>query len=600
MNCLKKFSTLALFVSISLGVAKIYALESKNKKTNVKIQLSVGKKVSFLFPNCSADFVNGLMSGGGSSDSSLDFKDIQKLHAAKNSKSSQMDCKKQFVEFAQALAFSSEKDINQKFKVSISPKDKTEFMRAALQKPKLKKISNAKLAHNILTSFGVYEKWHWQKSGDKKNQTKSNTEAGCLGKGCSLLQDVSTSQGTKFSWQQLNRIASAGKKNLTNQNKYGLGPKIPRDEAKNVYSVEISKKLGEGFFGKLKSISVELGTDNDNLFHGGGRVLGIKEKSPFEGNDIGKTFAIDLSTVAQFENASISVEGFSEIYSGFISPPPSNHPKPVDSTAFKKQGGLSKDTRTNSDSSARSKNGNLRSTNGQNYGKPNSPERLVSDIANAVAKPPATSKPPPNAKNTTYEGIRVKLRKNLAGQFFVDFEVEAGRETSKNGIAMHIQDKFHQLANETNACGKQRCITYNYSRKEKNHKLWNGAIGVGKKFTLYKSRSLRIEDTARVGYKFSNSDIHRGGQVENELAFKTKRNTVAIFGKMNTRGHHKYGANWDFTFLQGKTYAVGGRLGVYKEKNAYTKNYPDLPESQKGDDSEELIYTYKLRFTKKF
>lgn len=85
----------------------------------------------------------------------------------------------------------------------------------------------------------------------------------------------------------------------------------------DTYSLEIPIELAQEIenhtyreFGQLESFTFTLLTENDNLGHGLGAALGLKALSEFEGDDLGKSFAIDLNLLWKYENAELAVSFF--------------------------------------------------------------------------------------------------------------------------------------------------------------------------------------------------------------------------------------------------------------------------------------------------
>lgn len=110
------------------------------------------------------------------------------------------------------------------------------------------------------------------------------------------------------------------------ENKYFDNPEDRQEKAeRSSFSMPVSK----GFFnyingkhqgpmslGKLISVSAKLNTLNDNPLHGGAMAMGLTEfNEGLEGDDRGLTFGMNQELKAEFENGSISLAFFSNLYS---------------------------------------------------------------------------------------------------------------------------------------------------------------------------------------------------------------------------------------------------------------------------------------------
>lgn len=67
-------------------------------------------------------------------------------------------------------------------------------------------------------------------------------------------------------------------------------------------------------WGELQELVTVLNTENDNFLLGGGRLLGIKKESSFEGDDFGKTAAFELSQKAKFSHGSLTLALNSDLF----------------------------------------------------------------------------------------------------------------------------------------------------------------------------------------------------------------------------------------------------------------------------------------------
>lgn len=224
-----------------------------------------------------------------------------------------------------------------------------------------------------------------------------------------------------------------------------LGESVETERPNIVLAVETSPESFDGVreqlnrrprgsilgLGELEQIMVTLESNNDNLLHGGGRLLGVSKDNRFEGNDLGYTFGIALNSEAQFQNGSLNLNLRSDLYS---------RPVMVD--------------------------GQKKDENKKNY---------VEDINVSVAD--------------------VKLRRDLSGKYFVEFDVGFTTYQDQNGVALKIQNAYHEAARGQGLGGRLD----NQTDHINDFSEISGGMAVGRRFTFHKSNSVEITGSVAVG-----------------------------------------------------------------------------------------------------
>lgn len=319
------------------------------------------------------------------------------------------------------------------------------------------------------------------------------------------------------------------------------------EETYNSYNLEISEEMArdiEDFalynFGDLESIQFGILTDNDNFMHGLGALWGMKNEDALEGDDRGKTFAMSMDVLLQYERAEVAIQFFSDLYSNLAT-----KAQPDGGTTYLNQDGF-----------------------------------IMTE-------------------NTNYEGLRVKITRDLENRYFLSFLIEAAREEDTGGIAGRIQTYFHQITSEL---GNKEYDFQDYSEGES---LLTSGLGLGKTFTLYNSDRLKIENRTQVGFNLSTNEAFRAAFVESSLSLTLGRSEFRFYGRHDTQDNYKYGAEYKFQLYQGKRLNITSTFGAYQEDNQYNRRHPDdhlnpLVETQYGGKFNDIIYNYRLDFTYNF
>lgn len=316
------------------------------------------------------------------------------------------------------------------------------------------------------------------------------------------------------------------------------------------FSIEIPEELAQEitdhsneFFGEYESFTFSLVTENDNFGHGLGGVLGLKAVSSFEGDDLGKSFAINADLLWKYKNAELAVSFFSDLYSRF---------------GF----------RVNSDGIL-----SERSENDETY-----------------------------TENLGYEGVRAKITKDVNNKTFLSFEVEVAREDDKNTIAIYIQDFFHTATKSWDNAQGGKQVQYEYLDHIDPRFILTNSVTAGKRFTLYQSKKLKLHNTSELGLRLSTESNFSAAFAKTSFDLKLGKNNLKLYGEYDTNENYIYGALLERVVLKRSDFQLSMALGASKEDTYYNDLFPDLYDHRVG--SRELSnggdilyqYTFKLKF----
>lgn len=324
---------------------------------------------------------------------------------------------------------------------------------------------------------------------------------------------------------------------------------LAQEAQKDVYSLEIPEELATDIedhsyrsFGDFESFTFSIVTENDNLGHGIGAALGLKAISPFEGDDLGKSFAIDLNMLWKYENAELAISFFSNLYSRF-------------GFKFNEHGVLSE-----------------RNENSETY-----------------------------TENLGYEGVRAKLTKDVNEKVFLTFELEVAREDDKNTMAIFIQDFFHRATKSWDNAQGGKQVQYEYLDHLDPRLIATSTIGAGRRFTLYDSKKMKLKNATEVGHRFSTESNFEATYIKSSFDLERGRSKFSLYGEYDTKDNYVYGALIEREVYNSPKYKLSMSLGVSKEKLYYNEAFPDLYNHEVGSKSTpggDLLYQYnlKLRF----
>ena len=321
---------------------------------------------------------------------------------------------------------------------------------------------------------------------------------------------------------------------------------IANDSLNDSYSIEIPEELARDIedhsyrnFGDLKYYTLTINTENDNLGHGIGAGLGLKAKSPFEGDDLGKSFSLNLDLLMEYENAEVLVSFFSDMYSRF-------------GMRFNDHGVM---TEINGDG------------------------KTVTE-------------------NLGYEGVRVKLTKDVSQRSFLTFELEVARENDQNTMAMFIQDFFHDVTKKWDNAQGGKQVQYHYDDYRKSRAVITSTIGMGRNFTLYRSKRFTVENRSEIGHRFSTESNFDATFIKTDFKLEAGRTQLRLYGEIDTKENYVFGAAVEREILKNDKYELSMSLGVSKEDNYYNDGFPDLGDHYVGArelKNNDLLYQYTLK-----
>lgn len=313
----------------------------------------------------------------------------------------------------------------------------------------------------------------------------------------------------------------------------------------NSYSLEIPEELAKEIedysfdnFGELKTFTLSINSENDNLLHGIGAAVGLKAVSGVEGDDLGKTFALDLEMLWEYERAELAIEFFSDLYSRFA-------------PDFNELGV---------------------------YSEVDSEGRTLTE-------------------NLLYEGVRVRLARDLSERYFLSFELEAASENDR-GLSSFIQNFFHSAtSNWDNAQGGKQ-VQYNYLDYIDRRLLFSGRVGLGRHFTLYNTRNTTVTTTVEIGQRLSTEQAFRASYVESSLDIILNQSRFRFYGEYDTRDNYVYGASFEQDLISNDRYRLSFNLGISKEDRHYNDLFPDLRDHEFGSErlrNNDITYQYGFR-----
>ncbi len=317
------------------------------------------------------------------------------------------------------------------------------------------------------------------------------------------------------------------------------------------YSIEIPQELGQQIeefslfkFGRLEDTSFSLVTTNDNLLHGGGQVLGLKPSDNLEGDDLGQTFEISIEALRRYENAELSIEFFSSLYSRL------------------------------------------------------SPTVLPDGSVTVFAENGKT-----RTENISNDGAIIKLKRNIKNKYFLVFETELSYANDKPGVALFIQDTFHYLARNLETSDGFQSVQYEVIEHAPGRITIAGAAGVGKTLNIFKNKNSKLSFTGELGLKHSNTKDLQAAYINTSLDFSYKSTNLSLYRKLDTKLYDEYGLDFDQKLFNLGKAGVLLQLGISKEDNRFTVDFPDQVDSVFGSEinrSGDFIYKYGIEINKKF
>lgn len=292
----------------------------------------------------------------------------------------------------------------------------------------------------------------------------------------------------------------------------------------DTYSLEIPNDLAreiEDFsfkeFGELESFNFKFISENDNLGHGLGAAAGLKAISDFEGDDLGKSFAIDLELLWKYENAELAISFFSDLYSRFALRPDENG--------------------------------------------------VISEF-NQDGKT--------TTENLAYEGVRARLKRDINNKTFLTFEIEAAKLDDQNGIAIYIQNFFHSATKSwTNAQGGPQ-VQYEQLDYFDTDYIATSAAGIGKQYTLFETKKMKLVGETEIGLRLSTETEFTAAYMNSNLNLILGRSSFKLTGEADLNKNYLYGASYNVDVIRNKDLELTLSFGMTREDKHFNNLYPDL------------------------
>ncbi len=292
----------------------------------------------------------------------------------------------------------------------------------------------------------------------------------------------------------------------------------------DTYSLEIPADLARDIeefsfkeFGELQDFSFSFISENDNLGHGLGAAAGLKAISDFEGDDLGKSFAIDLELLWKYENAELAVSFFSDLYSRFA---------------------LSPD-----------ENGEIRHFNEDGKTR---------------------------TENLSYEGIRASLKRDTNNKTYLSFEIEAAKIDDQNGIAIYIQNFFHYATKTWDNAQGGKQVQYEQVDYRGTKFLATGSAGIGKRYTLFDRKKVKVVGQSEVGLDLSTEKIFTTAYINTNIDLVLGRSSFKFTGEADLNRNYLYGASYNLDVINKKDLKLTMSLGVTREDKHFNDLFPDL------------------------